>query len=213
MILLAIRLVLILIGFSVGDKLKAADVSSSWLIIQVSGLTAAGPTLDCTTPLTLTEFPEIDDQSVKVSVPDATTTVTCTNCTNGFRLQVSDKGSSTAAVSGSPGLWNSADEVLIGSADDSYSASSSLVAGTKGYGIQATTTSGNGILINPIYDRASSTSDWVGALTATSTWTTVASSSGDVSGQIIYITHKAAVSADTKGGSYSDVIYYNCFAP
>jgi len=156
-------------------------------------------------PLAETTFTTLTNTYVATSSPDATTTVTCTGCTNGFTIRVSDVGSGA-----NPGLWNSGDGVLIGSADDSFIATTTLQLGVKGYGIQATSTAESGINIDPKFRWATSTTD-VGGLTLSSASSTLASSTTDVTSQIITVSFKAAVSVPTKGGSYSDAIWYECF--
>jgi len=163
-------------------------------------------TLTCTTQLTETTFSLLTQSAVYSSSPDATTTVDTTSAT-GFTIQVADQGSG----SGNPGLWKSSvPTALIGSSNDAFDATTTLEAGNKGYGIQATTTASN-IVINPRFLWATST-DIVGGLTASSTWLTLASSPETVSNQLLTVTHKAAVSVTTQAGDYSDIIYYSCTA-
>ena len=90
------------------------------------------------------------------------------------------------------------------------SSSALLSAGANGYGAQAATSSsgsGNTLSINPTYLV---TGNNVGAFTVANS--TVASSTGAITSREVVITHKAAVSAITSFGDYSDTITYSCTA-
>ena len=123
------------------------------------------------------------------------------------------------AGSGSnPGLWNSTSSAIIGSSNASYAASSTLVAGTVGYGVRATTTtagSGGTLGIAARYNTGlangllGSAQD-VGGLSITAI--TLASSTATYDGREIIVTHKAAIASDTPGGNYNDTITYGCTA-
>jgi len=156
----------------------------------------------CSFSTTTTAFGTIDTSAVYTSYPNITTTVSC-NPAAGCQVQINDQGSGTQ-----PGLWNSSASYLIPSPDSAFNATATLVAGTEGYGIQATTTSagsGGTLSLNPRYNQTGNT---VGGLTTTTIQ--LASSSQPVANREIVVTHKAAVSGLTPAGSYQDTITYNC---
>ncbi len=166
-------------------------------------VTATVPTVvTCSFSTTTTAFGTIDANNVYTSSPNVTTTVSC-NTASGCQVQVNDQGSGSQ-----PGLWNSAASYLIPSPNFAFSATATLVAGTEGYGIQATTTSagsGGALSINVRYNQTGNT---VGGLTTTTI--VLASSSQPVANREVVVTHKAAVSVLTPAGSYQDTITYNC---
>src|SRR3989344_864799 len=134
---------------------NTTEVSSSWLAIAVSNLTAAA-SVGCTTPLSTVTFSLLDNTSVFKPDFDATTTITTNNDT-GFTMKVYDSGSGATA-----GLYKAPDDLIESPWATTTDATATLVAGTEGFGIQATSSTAN-IVVNPIYSWASSTTD-VGAL-------------------------------------------------
>jgi hypothetical protein len=99
---------------------------------------------------------------------------------------------------------------LIPSPAAGFPATATLVAGTEGYGIQATTTtagSGGTLSLNSIYNQTGNT---VGRLSTTSV--ILASSSQPTANREIVVIHKAAISGLTPAGSYQDIITYDCVA-
>ena len=85
-----------------------------------------------------------------------------------------------------------------------------LVAGTEGYGVQATTTSaGSGATLG-VNSNFNQIGDTVAGLSVTNL--TVASSTGAVTNREIVVTHKAAIAANTLSGTYSDTLTYSCLA-
>jgi hypothetical protein len=161
-------------------------------------------TIECTTSLTETIFPTLDNNAVYTSSPNATTTVTTNNST-GFTMKIYDAGDGT-----NPGLYKSTSPTsTIGSANDSFVDEATLQAGVSGFGIQATTTSSQ-ITISPRFNK---TGNDVGGLEAGSAnAVVVASSSVAVSNQVITFIHKAAVSPTKPPGNYSDTIFIVCSA-
>lgn len=161
-------------------------------------------TVSCNAAPTTTSFGSIDSNNIYTSSPNVTTTISCANSSLGCTLFVEDLGSTS-----SPGLYKGdAPTHLIPSPDAAFSATATLVAGTDGYGIQgATTTNGSGSILslNPRYNQTGSV---VGGLTTTTI--TLASSSATTSNREVLITHRAAVSAPTPSGNYSDTITYSC---
>ncbi|MCP6718036.1 MAG: hypothetical protein KJI70_00610 [Patescibacteria group bacterium] len=107
-----------------------------------------------------------------------------------------------------PGLYYAGGPDLIGSADGSFGNTSSLGAGTEGYGLQATSTDfGTAMTIAARYDNASTTSD-VGGFEITDV--NVASSTGAVVDARLILYYQAAISGANLAGSYSDIITYTC---
>ena len=85
------------------------------------------------------------------------------------------------------------------------------MAGTEGFGIQATSSTAN-IVVNPIYSWASSTTD-VGALEyGSGSALTLATSSAPINKKQVSVTFRAAAAVNTPSGAYSDTITYTCTA-
>jgi hypothetical protein len=166
-------------------------------------VTATVPTsVTCAFSTTTTDFGTLSVSAVTTSSPNVTTTVSC-NPSAGCQVQVKDQGNGTYG-----GLYNSAANYLIPSPAAGFPATATLVAGTEGYGIQATTTtagSGGTLSLNSIYNQTGNT---VGRLSTTSV--ILASSSQPTANREIVVIHKAAVSGLTPAGSYQDIITYDC---
>lgn len=171
--------------------------------VTVSANVAA--TISCSTSATSTSFGTLTDSAVATASPNVSSTMACTNSSAGCTLYVKDAGSGSNA-----GLWNSAASSLIESPDSSFSATSTLVAGTEGYGIQATTTTAGSGATLTIATRYNQSGNTVGGLATTTL--TLASASATSSGREVIVTHKAAIAAGTPAGSYSDTITYECTA-
>jgi hypothetical protein len=152
--------------------------------------TAAAPAITCSLSATSTSFSALTPSAVSTSSPDITITITSSG---GFQINVRDTGNGT-----NPGLYNSTTTYLIQSQD------ATLVAGTDGYGIQATTTNSS-ISINPKYNKSGND---VGGLSLTDV--VLATSSGAVSSSTINVKHKASVSVLAPTGDYQDTITYTC---
>ncbi|MEM1973787.1 MAG: hypothetical protein QXN68_03255 [Thermoplasmata archaeon] len=159
----------------------------------------------CNLSTTTTAFGNIDSSAVYTSSPNVTTTVSC-NPGAGCTVTIKDQGDSTNG-----GLYKSTSPTyLIPSPASGYPATSTLSAGTDGYGIQAaTTTAGSGgtLSLNSIYTYSGNT---VGKLATTTQ--TLASSSQPVANREVVVTHKVAVSVLAPAGNYSDTITYQCSA-
>jgi len=168
-------------------------------------VTASVPTsVTCAFSTTTTNFGTLSVSAVTTSSPNVTTTVSC-NPAAGCQVQVKDQGNGTYG-----GLYNSTANYLIPSPAADFPATATLVAGTEGYGIQATTTtagSGGTLSLNSIYNQTGNT---VGRLSTTSV--ILASSSQPVANREIVVIHKAAISGLTPAGSYQDIITYDCVA-
>jgi hypothetical protein len=160
---------------------------------------APAATVSCSTNISSTSFPTLTSFSVSTASPNASTTISCSGTVAGCSLFVKDAGSGS-----NPGLWNSTSSVLIPSPNAAFSATSTLAAGTDGYGIQATTTA-SGLTLAARYNQSGNT---VGGLSLTDL--TLASSTADIASSTVNITHKAAVSASTLSGTYNDTITYSC---
>ena len=156
----------------------------------------------CSLSTTTTAFGTIDSNAIYTSSPNVTTTVSC-NPSGGCQVQINDTGSGSQ-----PGLWNSSASYLIPSPNAAFNATATLVAGTKGYGIQAATTSaGSGatLTLNPRYNQTGNT---VGGLTTTTIQ--LASSTSPTANREVVVTHKVAIDGLTPAGTYNDTITYNC---
>ena len=108
---------------------------------------------------------------------------------------------------GHPGLFKDPD--LIESPSSTFCATSTLAAGTEGYGLIATSTAAN-ITMEPRY-LWPTTGNTVGGITASSTWKTVASSTVAVTNETVTTILKAASAYETVNGVYNDTIYLQCF--
>ena len=192
-------LILALVGLLIVWTLPPEPASSHTVTATVATI------VTCTTPLSETAFGTIDNTAVYTSSPDATTTV---DSNTSVYMRVYDVGGPDAT--GTPSLYKSAAPTdNIGSADASYADTATLVDGTEGYGIQATTTGAN-MVIAP---RFLKTGNNVGGLEASSTYSVLlASSSVAVSAEVINVIHKAAVPSTQTSGDYSDTITYTCTA-
>ena len=157
-------------------------------------------TVSCSASTSTTAFGTLTDGAVSTSTPNITITMSCTY-SGGCTLSVLDAGSGS-----NPGLWNSTSSALIESSNAAYDATSTLLAGTEGYGIQATMASGTTLAIAPRYAQ---TGDTVGGLTLSAI--TLASSTAALSGdETVQVKHKAAIAASTPAGNYNDTIIYGC---
>jgi len=159
--------------------------------------------ISCSTNAGSTSFGTLIDSAVAISSPNASTTMSCINSSLGCTLYAKDAGGG-----GNPGLWNSTSSALIKSPNASFSATSTLAAGTEGYGIQATTTAAGSGATLTIAARYLQTGDTVGGLATSSI--TLASASAASSNRETVVTHKAAVASVTPAGSYADTITYEC---
>lgn len=168
--------------------------------VAISGTTTlqSTPSISCTASTSTTDFGTLTPDAVYTSTPNVTLTISTTYST-GFTLYVHDAGAGT----GQPGLYSTTTGDLIDSL------TTTLSAGTEGYGIQAaTTTAGSGatLTINSIYLK---TGNDVGGLETSDV--ALASSTASCTNREIVVTHKAAISNLTKAASdYLDIITYSC---
>lgn len=169
--------------------------------IAISGQTnLVAPTVTCTTAASTVDLTTIDNTAIYSKF--STTTIATDNST-GFTMKVYGTGS---ASGDNPGLWKSPD--LIESVTST--ATTTLAIGSEGYGIQATTSSGNGIGIEPRYNFVTSSAIVGGLATSSASSFTVASSSATITSETVTITFKAAVAVVTPAGAYSDTVTLSC---
>lgn len=154
----------------------------------VSLTATVGTSITCTLSTSTTAFGTLTSGAVSTAAPNVTSTVT-TNDGLGFSLNISDTGLATSSPS-----------YAIAST------TGTLAAGTEGWGIQATSTSGGSgtVTLDSIYNVSGNTVGKIGVSRV------LASSSAAVTSRNILITHLAAISASTQAGSYSDTITYSC---
>jgi hypothetical protein len=140
---------------------------------------------------TTSAFGTLSTGSVTTSASDITLTIG-TNTNGGYTVYVKDQGNGTTG-----GLYNAGQSYNLAS-----TTSTPLVAGTEGYGISATQTGGATITAPYV-----SSGNNVGLLQrvgqSLATYGTFTSSNHS-----IVVSHKAAISASTRPGSYTDTITY-----
>ena len=154
--------------------------------------------ISCSSDTGSTDFGTLTDAAVASASPNASTTMSCANSSPGCTLYVKDLGDSSS----NPGLWNATSSKLIASA------STTLVGGTEGYGIQATSTATGGgatLSFNPTYNKSGNN---VGGLLTDNA--TLASTNATSSNREAVVTHKAAIANSTPAGTYNDTITYEC---
>lgn len=177
----------------------AAAATSSAVTVSAS-VTAA---ISCSTDTGSIAFGTLTDSSVATATSNVSTTISCVNSSAGCTLYAKDAGSGS-----NPGLWNSTSSKLIASA------SSTLIAGTEGYGINATTTAtGSGAALTiPVHYRLGSdtATTTVGGLTISNQ--TLSTASATSSNRETVVRHKAAIATATPAGNYNDTITYECTA-
>jgi hypothetical protein len=161
--------------------------------------------ISCSTNTGSIAFGTLTDASVFTASPNASTTMSCANSATGCTLYVKNAGSGA-----NPGLWNSTSSALIESPNATFSATSTLAAGTEGYGIQATTTAAGSGATLTIAAKFNQTDNTVGGLTLTNG--TLASNNATSSNREVVVSHKAAITNTTSAGNYNDTITYECTA-
>lgn len=179
---------------------EQATAATTTAVTVSASITAV---ISCSTNATSTNFGTWTDTSIKTASLNASSTMSCINSAAGCILYVKDAGGG-----GNPGLWNASSSAIIGSANAAYAATSTLVAGTVGYGIQATSTAAGSGATLTIAAKYLQTGDAVGGLTISNG--TLASNSATSSAREVVVTHKAAVASVTPAGSYTDTITYEC---
>lgn len=179
-----------------------ASAATSSAVTVSASVTAV---ISCSTNVGSTAFGILTNASVATASANASSTMSCVNSSAGCVLYVKDAGNTTNG-----GLATSSPAYLIPSPNAAFSATSTLVAGTEGYGINATTTAtGTGATLT-IATNYLQTGNTVGRLGVSNA--TLGSTSATSSSREVVVTHKAAISASTPAGSYVDTITYECTA-
>jgi hypothetical protein len=197
-------LILMNVGVVTYEVVKYPDYASAATTSTVAVTASVAQEISCSTASGSTAFGTLTTGSVTTSSPNATTTMSCGNVGGVCTLYVKDVNAGLATTSPS---------YTIHSPSSVNPATSSLAAGTEGYGIQATTTSavgsGAALTLGLRYNFASSTSI-VGGLTTSNL--AIATTTATTTSRFINVTHKAAVSTVTQAASYTDTITYECTA-
>jgi hypothetical protein len=173
--------------------------------LKVCATAAPQATVGCSTNVSSTSFSALTSSAISQASPNVSTTISCANTASGCTLYVQDAGNGS-----NPGLWNASSIHLVPSPNAAFSATSTLTIGIEGYGIQvATDTAGSGSTLT-IASRYLQSGNTVGGFSLSPI--AVASSTADISGREMIVTHLAAISAGTPAGSYADTITYSCTA-
>lgn len=139
-------------------------------------ITTASSALTCSASASSTDFGSLNTSTVATSNPNITITMSCLS-SSGCSLSIRDQGDgTTSGLSATGGVTH-----LIASS------TTTLVAGTEGYGVQGSLTgvgSGGALTIDAAYDK---TGNNVGALSLSEQ--TLASSSGSLSGREVVVAH------------------------
>lgn len=175
--------------FNMGEAVGGESSSGSYQL-NSGYLEAPLYLLDFSYSIDTIDFGTLDSSSVSTAVPAVTLAITLYG-SNGYTIYVKDSGNNT-----NPGLYNEPDNYLI----SSYAAT--LVAGTEGYGIQASSSSAT---IDAVYAKSGND---IGGLNISAQ--TLASNTTDVKNEQITVNTKAAISGYTPGGRYRDQIFYTC---
>jgi len=166
---------------------------------QVQLTATVDPSITFSLSANSSAYETLSTGSVIDSSPDITLTVG-TNAGSGYTVTVRDTGSDT-----NPGLYNSTAAYLIGSTDSSYSnGPTALVAGTEGMGVYVFSTTGTPT-VAARYNGGTGTQ--VGGLEIADT-TIISRATGMSANDTATIRHKAAISAFTAAGSYTDTLTY-----
>lgn len=136
-----------------------------------------------------TTFGTLSSGSVATSTPNITLTIS-TNGASGYEVYIQDEGDGT-----NPGLYSGSHLIP--------SSTATLVSGTEGYGVQASSVSAT---LPVTYDKSGNN---VGGLNRAATL--YGSNNGPVDTEQITTTHKAAISNTTPAGDYGDTITYTAF--
>lgn len=188
----------------VGSLVQASieKVSATGIVTVTASVTQ---TVTCSSNIATAALGTLSSLSISSTTGsnNASTSLSC-NAGLGCTLTVQDAGNSV-----NPGLATTSPAYLIGSSNATFAASTTLVAGTEGYGIQASSTSeGSGGAITLSKRYASTTYASIGGLSLSAT--TLASSTSQISNRSVLVSHWAAISGTTQAGVYSDTITYSC---
>jgi len=161
--------------------------------VNVTATVASSTT--CSTNVSSTAFGTLTSGAITTSTPDASSTLSC-NIGLGCTLNIADANAGLATTSPAYTIT---------------SATTTLAAGTEGYGVQATSTatgSGGALTFSARFGGAKFATNDVGGLSVASA--ILASSTAAVSNREVVVRHKAAISGTTQAGEYSDTITYSC---
>lgn len=165
---------------------------------QTTAVTATvASSVSCTPDGSAAALGTLSAGSVITATPQIVVTNSC-NSAGGCAIYVNDAGDTS-----NPGLHSSATGTPL-----IASATATLVAGTEGYGIQATTTAagtGAALALAVAYNKSGNA---VGGLLLAATQ--IASASLPFSARVINVDTKAAISLITAAGTYADTITYSC---
>jgi hypothetical protein len=185
--------------------LVQATIETVWSAGVVTVTATVNTTVTCTSNTSSASLGTLSSASIAstTGTGNASTSLSC-NTGLGCTLTVADAGNGS-----NPGLATTSPAYIIGSANGSFAASSTLSAGTEGYGIQAaTTTEGSGGSLTLARRYASTSYASVGGLSLSAL--TLASSTAQISSRSVVVSHWAAISGTTQAGVYSDTITYSC---
>jgi len=192
---LASILLIVLFGTIGVEEVILSDSVSAATTSNVAVTAEVTVSIGCDSSPGSTAFGTLSSTVTSTASPNASTTMACANSGTGCVLYVKDANA---------GLATDTPSHTIPSPNAAADASTTLVAGTEGYGIQATTTSA-GLTIDSRYDQ---TGDIVGGLSLTDI--IIASSTADITDAEVIVTHMAAISEATPPGIYEDTITYSC---
>ena len=192
---LASILLIVLFGTVGLEEIILSDSVSAATTSNVAVTAEVTTSISCDSSPGSTAFGTLSSTVTITASPNASTTMACTNSGGGCVLYVKDANA---------GLATDTPSHTIPSPNAAANASTTLAAGTEGYGIQATTTSA-GLTIDSRYDQ---TGDIVGGLSLTDI--IIASSTADITDAEVIVTHMAAISEITPPGIYEDTITYSC---
>ena len=170
--------------------------------LKICATASAPASVTCNVSTTTIAFGALNSGSITTASPSVSSSVTCSGDL-GCSITLNDAGNGS-----NPGLSTSSPAYLIPSPNASYSATTTLAAGTEGYGAQATTTAaGSGALLglSGLYNFSGNI---VGGLTTTTQ--TLASSSASSSAREVILTLKTAISSTTQTASYADTLTLSC---
>lgn len=169
----------------------------SWSVVESSTVTVTASvttSVTCSTDNASTAFGALSSASIATASPNASTTLSC-NTGLGCTLSVNDANAGLATTSPAYTIPTTR---------------GTLSAGTEGYGANATTTAGGSggtlTMSTTTYNR---TGNDVERFNTTST--VLASSTSAVSGRLMVMTFKAAISGTTQAANpYTDTVTYSC---
>ena len=191
---------------AIAALLGIGTVLFSDVMVQASTVTitaSVATTITCTLSTTTLAFGALTSGSISGTAPVNVSTTLTTNDGLGFTYSLNDAGNGAF-----PGLSTSSQAYIIKSPDAALDATTTLVAGTEGYGIQATTTAAGSGGAATLQSRYNLSGNAVGGLTTTTI--TLASSSSQSTGREVLVTPKAAISTLTQAASYTDTLTYSC---